>query len=94
MLAPPKKEATNDRVNGVQPPQADKIEIDRWEERTGRTLTSEDVDEVARLVTWCYVSRTSRRGAQPGDTDLTSFRSSGTTCSMISVRSTSLSDKQ
>lgn len=87
MLAPPKKEATNDRVHGVQPHAADKIEIDRWEERTGRTLTSGDVDEVARSLTWCYVSDAGNRGMQSGRHELTPFRSSGMICSTTDVRS-------
>jgi hypothetical protein len=41
--------------DGVEPDPADRIEIDDWEKQTRRKLEAEDVDEVARLATWCFV---------------------------------------
>lgn len=41
--------------DGVEPPSDAQMEIDDWEEETGRDLGPDDVDRVARLVTWCYV---------------------------------------
>jgi hypothetical protein len=44
------------RPDGIEPPKDDQVDIDVWEERTGRVLDENDVDEVAKLVTWCFVS--------------------------------------
>ena len=48
------------RPDGLEPPASDQMEIDEWERQTGRVLTEEDVDEVAGLVTWCFVSATAK----------------------------------
>ncbi|WWD18597.1 hypothetical protein CI109_103050 [Kwoniella shandongensis] len=40
---------------GIQPPQDMRVEIDEWERRTGRELQEGDVDELAGLVSWCFV---------------------------------------
>jgi hypothetical protein len=41
--------------DGIEPPFEEQMDIDDWEEATGRVLDGDDVDEVAGLVTWCYV---------------------------------------
>lgn len=41
--------------DGIEPPANQQIDIDEWEQETGRELGSDDVDQVAKLVTWCYV---------------------------------------
>lgn len=41
--------------DGVEPPTSQRIDIDEWQRRAGRTLMEEDAEEVARLVTWCFV---------------------------------------
>ncbi|WVQ96611.1 hypothetical protein IAU59_003716 [Kwoniella sp. CBS 9459] len=41
--------------DGAQPPKDMMVDIDEWEERTGRELDESDVDEIAGLVTWCFV---------------------------------------
>lgn len=43
-------------VDGIEPPKSEQMPIDEWEEATGRELDDRDVDEVAGLVTWCFVS--------------------------------------
>jgi len=45
-------------TDGLEPSDKDRVPIDDWEIRTGRTLTDEDIEEVAGLVSWCYVSST------------------------------------
>ena len=44
--------------DGVRPPDRDCVDIDTWERVTGRTLTEDDVERVAPLVSWCFVSPT------------------------------------
>jgi hypothetical protein len=51
----PKVPAT-ERPDGIKPPHEDMVEINTWETRTGRELDEDDVDEVAGMVTWCFVS--------------------------------------
>ncbi|ORX37279.1 SNF2 family N-terminal domain-domain-containing protein [Kockovaella imperatae] len=53
----PEVEATtlSPRPDGVNPPEEEKMEIDEWEERSGRSLQPEDADEIAGLITWCFV---------------------------------------
>ncbi|WVF69124.1 hypothetical protein IAT40_003898 [Kwoniella sp. CBS 6097] len=41
--------------DGAQPPKDMMVDIDSWEGRTGRELDENDVDEIAGLVTWCFV---------------------------------------
>ncbi|WWC96240.1 hypothetical protein V866_003107 [Kwoniella sp. B9012] len=41
--------------DGQKPPAEMQIDIDTWEEKAGRELDEDDVDEVAGLVTWCFV---------------------------------------
>jgi hypothetical protein len=43
------------------PPDADRVDIDEWERKTGRILTEEDTDEVARMATWCFVRPDSKQ---------------------------------
>jgi hypothetical protein len=45
------------RPDGMEPPSTDRMDIDVWEESTGKTLTERDIDMVAPLVTWCLVSQ-------------------------------------
>jgi hypothetical protein len=49
-------DGNGDRPDGVEPPVADQMDIDTWESKAGRVLEEKDVDEVARMVSWCYVS--------------------------------------
>lgn len=42
-------------TDGLEPPDGDRVPIDDWEISTGRTLTDKDIEEVAGLVSWCYV---------------------------------------
>lgn len=42
-------------TDGVEPPQDMQVNIDEWERMTDRDLGPEDTDQVAKLVTWCYV---------------------------------------
>ena len=49
------EEAKKGFKDGIEPPADSQVDIDDWEEETGRHLTPDDVDQVARLVTWCYV---------------------------------------
>jgi hypothetical protein len=56
------KVAVTKRLDGIEPPPEDMMDIDTWETRTGRDLDEDDVDEVAGMVTWCFVSP-DRRGA-------------------------------
>ena len=44
------------RADGVEPPVEDRMEIDEWEKRAGRVLNEDDAEEIAPLVTWCFVS--------------------------------------
>lgn len=53
---PPSSTSTQQRPDGIEPPAEEKIDIDEWEKKAGRILTEDDVEEVAPLVTWCYVS--------------------------------------
>jgi hypothetical protein len=41
--------------DGLEPPANQRMEIEEWERKTGRVLTGDDSDEVAGLVTWCFV---------------------------------------
>lgn len=41
--------------DGLEPPKDKQMDIDDWEEESGRELGPDDVDQVAKLVTWCYV---------------------------------------
>lgn len=50
------KVAATERPDGIEPPPEDMMDIDTWEARTGRDLDEDDVDEVAGMVTWCFVS--------------------------------------
>ncbi len=45
------------RPDGLEPPWEERIEIDEWERRAGRILTEGDTDEIASMVTWCFVSK-------------------------------------
>jgi hypothetical protein len=55
--APENKDAAmKERPDGVEPSNEEMMEIDTWEEVTGRELGEEDVDDVAEMVTWCLVS--------------------------------------
>jgi hypothetical protein len=71
------------RPDGLEPPREDQMSIDEWEKNAGRILEEEDVEEVAKMVVWCFVSclRRSR-----GRNQLRKYRSNGMTYSMISVR--------
>lgn len=40
--------------DGLEPDAEDRIEIDTWEKINRRLLDEEDVEEVAKLVTWCF----------------------------------------
>jgi hypothetical protein len=42
-------------VDGIEPRSDEQMNIDDWEEETGRELNENDADEVAKLVTWYYV---------------------------------------
>lgn len=44
------------RPDGIEPTSDEQMGIDDWEKQTGRILSDIDVDEVAGLVTWCFVS--------------------------------------
>jgi hypothetical protein len=48
-------DATETMVDGIEPPADLQMNIDDWEEATGRELGEDDVDEVAKLITWYYV---------------------------------------
>jgi hypothetical protein len=48
-------DATTDMIDGIEPPREQQVGIDDWELATGRNLDENDVDEVAKLVTWYYV---------------------------------------
>jgi hypothetical protein len=48
-------DATGTMVDGIEPSADDQMNIDDWEEATGRELNEDDVDEVAKLITWYYV---------------------------------------
>ena len=48
------------RPDGVEPPSTDRMDIDVWEESTGKILSERDIDTVAPLVTWCLVSQIKR----------------------------------
>jgi hypothetical protein len=48
-------DATETMVDGIEPSADDQMNIDDWEEASGRDLNEDDVDEVAKLVTWYYV---------------------------------------
>nr|XP_019045482.1 hypothetical protein I302_05872 [Kwoniella bestiolae CBS 10118]OCF24412.1 hypothetical protein I302_05872 [Kwoniella bestiolae CBS 10118] len=41
--------------DGQKPPEEMQLDIDIFEEKTGRDLDENDVDEIAGLVTWCFV---------------------------------------
>ncbi|WRT67913.1 uncharacterized protein IL334_004887 [Kwoniella shivajii] len=41
--------------DGQEPPRDMQMDIDLWEEKTNRDLDEDDIDEVAGLVTWCFV---------------------------------------
>lgn len=41
--------------DGLEPPLSQRIDVDEWERKRGRVLTQDDTDEVARLVSWCFV---------------------------------------
>jgi hypothetical protein len=48
-------DATIDMIDGIEPAREQQVGIDDWELATGRNLDENDVDEVAKLVTWYYV---------------------------------------
>jgi len=48
-------DATETMVDGIEPSAAEQMNIDDWEEAAGRELNENDVDEVAKLITWYYV---------------------------------------
>lgn len=48
-------DATDTMVDGIEPYANKQMNIDDWETETGRKLIEDDVDEVAKLVTWYYV---------------------------------------
>jgi len=48
-------DAIETMVDGIEPSADDQMNIDDWEEATGRELNEDDVDEVAKLITWYYV---------------------------------------
>jgi hypothetical protein len=48
-------DATIDMVDGIEPSREQQVSIDDWELATGRNLDENDVEEVAKLVTWYYV---------------------------------------
>jgi hypothetical protein len=54
-ITPDYGDATTDMVDGIEPYSDKQMHIDDWEETTGRALGEDDVDEVAKLVTWYYV---------------------------------------
>ena len=41
--------------DGLEPDAEDRIEIDEWEKLNKRSLDEEDVEEVAKLASWCFV---------------------------------------
>ncbi|OCF38336.1 hypothetical protein I317_07902 [Kwoniella heveanensis CBS 569] len=41
--------------DGAQPPKDIMVDIDSWEEHTGRELDESDVDEISELAMWCFV---------------------------------------
>lgn len=45
------------RPDGLEPPGSRRMEIEEWERKSNKILTEEDTDEVADLVTWCFVCR-------------------------------------
>ena len=53
------------RPDGLEPPEEERMDIDTWEETSGRTLGPDDVDEVAGMVTWCFVSTITHSAAMP-----------------------------
>lgn len=42
--------------DGLEPSGAFRMDIDEWEEKSRRELSENDVDDVAGMVTCCYVS--------------------------------------
>jgi len=48
-------DATETMVDGIEPSADEQMNIDDWEEASGRELNEDDVDEVAKLITWYYV---------------------------------------
>ena len=48
--------ARPDLPDGLQPPASQMMEIEEWERTQHRNLTPEDANEIASLVTWCFVS--------------------------------------
>ena len=48
-------DATIDTIDGIEPPRDQQVGIDDWEREAGRKLDEDDVEEVAKLVTWYYV---------------------------------------
>jgi hypothetical protein len=49
------EDATVDMIDGIEPPQAKQFPIDDWEEETGHVFDEDDVEEVAKMVTWYFV---------------------------------------
>lgn len=47
-------DATETMIDGIEPPPEHRVNIDQWEELAGNKLGEDDVDQVAKLVTWCY----------------------------------------
>ena len=84
-LAGPNKDEIERSIkrDGVEPPEEERMDIDDWEKKAGRVLTEEDVDEVARMVTWCFV--TPFPFASDNCILRRFFRSNGTTCNTINV---------
>lgn len=50
-----RQDASEVYYDGIEPAKEDQMDIDDWEEATGKQLGPEDVDQVIKLVSWCYV---------------------------------------
>lgn len=48
-------ETSENYKDGIEPPRNRQMDIVDWEEETGRQLDAKDVDNVAKLVSWCFV---------------------------------------
>ena len=48
-------DAAIDMIDGIEPPRDQQVGIDDWEREAGRKLDEDDVEEVAKLVTWYFV---------------------------------------
>jgi len=48
-------DATITMIDGIEPDSDKQMHIDDWEEATGSELDEDDVEEVAKLITWYYV---------------------------------------